>query len=386
MTADMELIENGKPRISGVLNNCLLNCALPSIIKQIEVYSKLSEEALLALNQDPIFKSYTELKQIFSSIYNLSKTEEKDFTWDIFARMTQNHSFYANELLFLPVLRAFVQQSAYNLTLSQFSAALQDSKKIAAHFSDGVGEDMPEGLGEDPDVVRALHRQLKTAAEISASGRYGLLDYGPTYVVFYNRLGLSLIANTAVKINKVDAFFQEKDYTQHPDYNLTHPVVELFFKNLHYELQEPENLAAATKQYFDDINQLPTGLKSIHEQITGASRKQLTEKALTDLSAYGNNYIKQMINPPAITPSLPIMPQQASSRFYFNCMLGLTAAGGALLVAAILLTSVMSTPFTTGLVIAGTTSLLLGLGLFVTDRKNNSSAPVQPELPTASPA
>jgi hypothetical protein len=379
MTSGVALIDNGKPRISGVLNNCLLNCALPSIIKQIETYSNLPEEALLALNQDPVFKNYTQLKKIFSDTYGLSNTEEKDFSWGLFARMIQNHSFYANELLFLPVLRAFVKQSACNLTFSQFSAALQDSKKIHARFSDGIGEDMPEGLSEDPDEVRALHRQLKTAAEVKATGRYGLLDYGPTYVVFYNLLGLSLIANTAVKINEGDAFFQEKDYTQHPDYDSTHPVVEIFFKGFHYEIQEPENLIAPTKKYLEEISQLPEGLKSIHNQLTRASRKQLTEKAFTDLSSYGHNYINHLMN-----PSVTIAPQ-ASSHFYFNCMLGLTAAGGVLLVAAILLTPIISMPFATGLALAGTASLLLGLGLFVAEKKNNSATPAQPELPTASP-
>ncbi|MCH9756002.1 MAG: hypothetical protein K0U37_02260 [Gammaproteobacteria bacterium] len=279
-----------KPRITGLLNNCLLNSALPNIIKQILAYSEMTPEALEALDGTPVYEHYKRLKSIFAETYGISEAQQEPFDWIVFNQVIQNHNFYANEILFAPVLRAVVKDFTSDFTFDEFFDALHASKNPAL---------MPEGFVEDKDEIKLVYNALQNTRSITPAGRYPLLQFEHLYVVFYHKLGLNLTAHTALTRageTKPYDYGLWEDYTHHTsDEPNPRPTVDIYFKDNHYERQRHEDLSEATEEYTRHINELPEALSKIHGTISGAHSRHETNRALGELFAYGNQKLQTIL-------------------------------------------------------------------------------------------
>ncbi len=121
-------------KLSGVINNCALNGALPSIIEKMRYFNALdmpnSEQELEFLRkQEPetqqqqkvaeflakhsdIFRQYLRLKDIFAEYYGLNK---EALTWQHITHLLLDQyqkNFDAAQLIFAPILRRFADEEA----------------------------------------------------------------------------------------------------------------------------------------------------------------------------------------------------------------------------------------------------------------------------------
>ena len=94
----MRLQSSIKPRISGNLYNCALNCALPHLLTSIEQIARNGNIAY----QD----AYVLLKNKFAHWYGVS------LTWQGFDLLLSKFTFNEIELIMAPVLRLFIAEKA----------------------------------------------------------------------------------------------------------------------------------------------------------------------------------------------------------------------------------------------------------------------------------
>lgn len=82
------------PRISGSLNNCALNCALPTMMRVMSDYT----------NDVGVPENYQLIKRLFEEFYNLPH-----LSWQTFNSFLSQHNFSENELILAPILRNFMK-------------------------------------------------------------------------------------------------------------------------------------------------------------------------------------------------------------------------------------------------------------------------------------
>jgi len=84
------------PDISSALNNCALNCALPTLFTEI---TRLSTNPHLAT------ESYILFKTLFERWYKF----QEPISWLRFSELIGKHNFSENQLIFAPILRQFMR-------------------------------------------------------------------------------------------------------------------------------------------------------------------------------------------------------------------------------------------------------------------------------------
>lgn len=224
-----------QPKITGLLNNCALNTALPTLL---EVIQKLglaeANQGLGELAGSPVFKKYEELKTIFADHYGIKR---EAFTWVVFSAYLNQHSFYANEIIFAPVLRLFIGQIALR----------------GGGYDDGVS-----GLSEVQD---------------HALGRYHNLHYLEAAQLFHHQFGISVNLYKIQDPQPVLVTANPSLVTHYPFE--AQPSVNLYLKggdnehNGHFELLPPgPELELAERRFVEEINSLPQALGEIHEGLS----------------------------------------------------------------------------------------------------------------------
>lgn len=119
-----------KYKITGILNNCALNSALPIMLEDIKDLATLEKKNLLPKTEnigrdgveekteirstDDCYINYFRLKEIFCEVYHL---DNDTINWQKFnAFLSDYNSFLAIQIIFLPVLRKFIGSEALNIT------------------------------------------------------------------------------------------------------------------------------------------------------------------------------------------------------------------------------------------------------------------------------
>tara|TARA_Y100000588_G_C14215874_1_gene908798 strand:+ start:380 stop:1411 length:1032 start_codon:yes stop_codon:yes gene_type:complete len=95
------------PNISGILNNCALDCAIPSVMRFVETAAQKELAGELAnISMIHALSQYEQLKKMFAEYYNLPLER---FGWQAFHQAIQaTPSFLEQQLIFTPVIRQFV--------------------------------------------------------------------------------------------------------------------------------------------------------------------------------------------------------------------------------------------------------------------------------------
>ena len=84
------------PNISGALNNCALNCALPTLFAKINQISK---------SEIPATDNFKLFKTVFEEWYKF----QEPISWLRFSELISKHNFPENQLIFAPILRQFIR-------------------------------------------------------------------------------------------------------------------------------------------------------------------------------------------------------------------------------------------------------------------------------------
>lgn len=242
------------PRITGLLHNCALNSALPNLLLGIAELAQLeSEGALESIKNDQVYLNYKKLKTVFAGHYGIADPET--FSWVSLNRFLTVHSFYGNELIFAPVFRKFIAAIA----LTQ--------------------EYLPQDLGALRDVQR--------------DGTYNDLHYLEAAGLFHNQFGITLRAYEFTEDNHTDNARDNYKLLHTKAAALVSPLtastmVDLFYKDEHFEIQPHETIGEANAAYGREIEQLPQELNEVHDAFSFSFNAYSTNSALGKLLLYVN--------------------------------------------------------------------------------------------------
>ena len=414
-----------RPRISGIVYNCSINCALPILLEQMFQYADMEIAGQLPdIESDNLFETYTLLKESFAEAYYLSDIKKIHFNWTVFTEFLRQHDFIAVEMLFMPVLREVLQKLSER-------------------------EDLDQTILDEQSLLELKELQEKT---IQANGRYPFLGYFFVHHCFNKHFNIE---------SEVHSFYSpSQSYEviprEHIDGTPPSPSakrISVYLKDNHYELAPHENLANAERQRVIEYQAMPLALQNVYDTISAGGSAYHTNRALGNLLFYGNEKLSRFIacstqinaeqraqleafNQPdaaryvalhcptfdsktaaekrtiaTILLSLlesvnephakvllnkmrivgetkqgellaeavfrhwdnlgcddvqHIMQQiEEPSGFYFNCMTALAVAGASLLVAAILLNPILPILVAVGMGVVGFGALLMSLGMFI---------------------
>ncbi|MCL9685643.1 hypothetical protein [Legionella maioricensis] len=252
-----------KPRITGLLHNCALNSALPTLLNGIEMLAMHEASGTLdKLTDNIIVQNYLRLKNIFANHYGIGAANT-DFTWGEFHAFLRKHSFYANEIIFAPVLREF------------------------------IGE---EGLAS------GNYPQIKLLKDIRRSGQYSLLATLEVASLFHNCFGISLKSYEYIRnkgTGNPEDNYDARDVclTPYSDYPFGDaPTLKLYLKALHFEIQPHESLAESNRAYIAEIRCLPRPLAAIHNGLTVSESSRQSKRCLDDLYDYVHTNLVAQLN------------------------------------------------------------------------------------------
>ena len=156
------------PKITGLLFNCSMNCALPTLLGNIDKLAELEEKNQLPSPDDDVYKNYTRLKEGFIRYYGINNPGL--FSWQQFNAILLTHSFYAKEIMFLPIFRNFISENAPN-----------------HNYHD---EDLWRLRDIQPEDVDSEESILWENGQNPAAGKYNQLDASDAVKLFYNYFGL----------------------------------------------------------------------------------------------------------------------------------------------------------------------------------------------------
>jgi len=253
------------PKITGLLNNCALNTALPIILEGIsDLATYETAEILAEISDNEIFESYLRLKEIYAEHYLIGSSI--DFNWLKFSDFIRKNSFYANELMFAPVLRKFIAEKGF----------------ISGNYRDGVS-------------------LLK---DVQHNGRYNLLPDTEAIDLLHNHFGISVetyefeasqgTGNPRDNYNKVrNKLTTNQDYL----FGQSNPIILLYLKDEHFELQPHELLADPTREFEAEIASLPRDLYDIHHGLSCSDDANTTNDYLRRLISYVRPVIMISLDP-----------------------------------------------------------------------------------------
>jgi hypothetical protein len=255
----------GLPKISGILNNCALNCALPSLIEQIKLYSEAETNSSLPNIDDnnSLFQNYALLKALFAKHYGLAP---EALSWTTFSEFIQHRfadpekheerSFSEQEYLFAPVLRKFYE---HNLKKASY--------QNTSHLSN-------------------IHHNGEFA------GRYEMLEYADFKRLFYEAFHLNTklhMYNSSGQSIDLSAFYPQAPSTE-PN------VIDIHLVCGHYELLSGDNLNGPTQQYTWDKNNLPDVYNHLYDAISFNNSFVETTRALANVWVHVNYELNRCIH------------------------------------------------------------------------------------------
>lgn len=213
------------PKISGILNNCALYCAIPAIKTAIKVFSKKEQSGTLTdLVGAPTYENYALVKNCFAEFYSL---DPKSFSWQQFQLLlthTTGNNFVKDQLLLGSVLRLYM------------------SKKIDEELSL-----LPPSRQEEIAALREFKQKIMT---IQSNGTYLPLMMPEASKWLYQHLGLKTLEHqrTQYKNNVewgTDRFGYFIEGTPAPCIEPEMAEIHIYHQQGHFELSNPGQLNVA---------------------------------------------------------------------------------------------------------------------------------------------
>ena len=242
-----------KPKITGLLNNCALNSALPTLLESIkQLASREANGTLDVIASNVIVQHYMQLKDIFAAYYRIG--DRAAFNWVQFNEFLTRHSFYAAEIIFAPVFRSFI---------AQFGPA--------------------NGYAAD---------DLWLLRDVQEDGRYNNLHYLEASVLFHNQFGISVEIYQRIEGQEDYRFISAKPTTNTIYPFEDTPTVSLYLSGGedecggHFEIQPHETLSEATESFNADITGLPVLLSTIHDGLSGSDNAYMSNTFIGHLVVY----------------------------------------------------------------------------------------------------
>lgn len=273
--------ETFTPKISGLLNNCSLNCGLPVLLQTIELLSQREQESRLPPENDIVYKHYSRIKAIFTQYYGIEQGES--FDWTAFNNLLITHTFSANQILFLPIFRNFIAEMGLeNGYMAEDLWCLKDIQSNDANSPEAIFWDN----GHNPNA-----------------GRYNPLDGTEVSRLFYHPLGISTEIyeyNLASNDYVLQGTHPLLSQTQIPWYGELAPL-SLYLKDGHYELQPHVNTRGlCTETYLAEINSLPDELSRVHDTLSSSQSIFESNRGLGQLLNYANTFLRDSTKNQAI--------------------------------------------------------------------------------------
>ncbi|MBA2656202.1 MAG: hypothetical protein H0U70_04370 [Tatlockia sp.] len=251
------------PKISGLLNNCALNCALPTLLKTIDILAELEQKG--SITPYPIIDSYTLLKENFAEYYGITEVEKFDFRE--FSKFLIPFSFHAKEIIFAPVLRKIISYTATK------------SPKAEAEFSMQIIDENDLFMQKDIGV---------TLSQLHEDGRYPELSIEEANVYLYKDFGISanlyIYQSNKKTENHHDNYEKAKYWEVAAVENYPFgepPQIALYHRGDHYELVPHEDVASEDK--LEDEKILSDTLSAAYEILTSGEDKELSAGVLDNL-------------------------------------------------------------------------------------------------------
>jgi|GEM_PF-2279156 len=264
-------------KITGLLFNCAMNCALPQLLENIDALVVLEHaNNLSSLDDDTVYANHERLKAIFTTHYGLDNTS---CTWEKFNTFLNTHSFYAQEIMFAPVFRIFIAEMA-----------------------------LQSGQYEEQDLWRIR--------DIQATGRYNPLGIKEVGELFYVPLA---IGNVTLFERSADTYVERitgiKSTCTFPSWiRRNHPNFSMYFDGEHYERLPHHELAEPTARFIEEMDTLPRPLKAVHDILSSYQSAEKSSEGLGRLVTYVHHVLvlAEQIN--GAVPAISL----ASGHGFFN--------------------------------------------------------------------
>lgn len=97
-----------KPKISGIVHNCALNVALPTLLADIKHFAELEAKSGMRQVDDSVYKNHQILRKQFEKAHGL----KTDLTWVAFQRLIESYhnNFFLLQQMFALPLRLFIKE------------------------------------------------------------------------------------------------------------------------------------------------------------------------------------------------------------------------------------------------------------------------------------
>ena len=271
-------------KINGIVNNCGLNCAIPSVLDQFERLSQTPHE------QTAFDTEYSELKNIFKSYYKLQDISFKQ----LYDFISTKHPD-VQEFILGPILRQYYEQNLQealpSLQITKFENDDLAAKSLALKFS------LAEDYGIDGDLPEDIPQNSLLKDGVFRASSFNLLQK-----YFYPKLGIQTTVTTVVKppdtqkfkpvgVVKVESQKEESPVDNHLD------NINLYYVSEHYELLHPED----DKTIYDSLKDEAKRSKDFKElemirTSFGPDVKQAVESFFTKFKTKIYSEITQLIS------------------------------------------------------------------------------------------
>ncbi|OGV40715.1 MAG: hypothetical protein A3F46_02005 [Legionellales bacterium RIFCSPHIGHO2_12_FULL_42_9] len=234
-------------RISGLLNNCSLNCALPTLLEHIDLLAKNQYELS---NNDSLYKQdYEDLKDLFMQWFGIA-----NLGWVTLANLLKEFSFREKELILTPVLRAFLASKATDPNDKNYFLEIVDETK--------VNEGLVQYYKEHPEEYVP-----------PAKGKYNVLNPSQANQNFYHHFGLHMVV---YKFNEINNIYEGNNIDGEIDGEANnYTIINVYLKNNHFELQEHHlvlNYEKMNKEF-----------EKINDEIGSTASKETTTSCLNEI-------------------------------------------------------------------------------------------------------
>lgn len=268
------------PRITGLLFNCAMNCALPRLLENIDALVVLEHANNLPSLDDTVYANHERLKAIFTTYYGIDNTL---CSWEKFYTFLNTHNFYAQEIMFAPVFRIFIAEMALQ------SGQYQEEDLWRIRDIQDIGQD-----AESDMVYAALGTTNPTV------GRYNLLPILEINDLFYTPLALGNV--TLYEHAHGTETYHLKEKRAIPDGGIPLWIdrdnhdFSMYLREDHYELLPKLDLTEPTARFIEEINTLPGPLAEVHEILSSSQSAKQSSEGLGRLVTYVHDALGTWIN------------------------------------------------------------------------------------------
>jgi hypothetical protein len=267
------------PRITGLLFNCAMNCALPRLLENINALVELERSGDLPSSDDAVYANYERLKVVFMTYYGINPNPS--CSWEIFSTFLDTHSFYAQEIMFAPVFRIFIAEMAllsgkYETTDLEKIRDLQSPNAEADEIYAAIGE-------VNPAIGRYNNLEISTVSELFyaplAIGNIKLYEHELSTNTYVEQ------ATGATPCRSMPSWIQQD-----------RDEFAMYLRGAHYELLPHHELEEPNARFIKEIAELNPSLTRVHDTLSSSQSAEQSSQGLSLLVIYVHDALEAWMN------------------------------------------------------------------------------------------